>query len=33
MSIKKEERWYDIIRSPVVTEKATQGAENNQTYK
>jgi large subunit ribosomal protein L23 len=30
MSIKKEERWYDIIRSPVVTEKATQGAENNQ---
>ena len=32
--VRKKGRWYDIIRSPVVTEKATQGAENNQvTFK
>jgi len=24
------ERQYDIIRKPVITEKSTQGAENNQ---
>ncbi len=34
MSKSTDQRWYDIIRSPVVTEKATQGAENNQvTFK
>ena len=32
--VRKKGRWYDIIRSPVVTEKAIQGAENNQvTFK
>lgn len=30
MSKKQNERWYDVIRGPLVTEKATQGAENNQ---
>jgi large subunit ribosomal protein L23 len=30
MSKTAQERWYDVIRSPVVTEKATQGSEHNQ---
>lgn len=30
MSKDGKERWYDVIRSPLVTEKATQGAEHNQ---
>ena len=30
MSKTAHERWYDVIRSPVVTEKATQGSEHNQ---
>ena len=30
MSKTAQERWYDVIRSPLVTEKATQGSEHNQ---
>ena len=30
MSAAPKERWYDVIVSPVVTEKSTQGGEHNQ---
>lgn len=30
MSAGPKERWYDLIRGPVVTEKSTQGGERNQ---
>ena len=30
MSVEPKERWYDTILGPVVTEKSTQGSENNQ---
>ena len=34
MSKDVKERWYDIILGPLVTEKSTQGSENNQvTFK
>ena len=34
MSKDVKERWYDIILGPLVTEKSTQGIENNQvTFK
>ena len=34
MSVEPKERWYDTILGPVVTEKSTQGSENNQvTFK
>jgi large subunit ribosomal protein L23 len=34
MSKDVKERWYDIILSPLVTEKSTQGSEHNQvTFK
>ena len=34
MSKDGKERWYDIILGPLVTEKSTQGSENNQvTFK
>ena len=34
MSRDVQERWYDIILGPLVTEKSTQGSDNNQvTFK
>ena len=34
MSRDVKERWYDIILGPLVTEKSTQGSDNNQvTFK
>ena len=34
MSSDPKERWYDVILSPVVTEKTTGGSEHNQvTFK